>query len=74
MRFLAKKCENIAKSRQKMIPDVCVHACLCVCLHCVRRDMEIRKLESASLKVMKYIITAILTLILLNKLRCHAYV
>ena len=25
MRFLAKKCENIAKSRQKMIPEICVY-------------------------------------------------
>ena len=31
MRFLAKKCENIAKSRQKMIPAVMQIVFVCVC-------------------------------------------
>ena len=54
MRFLAKKCENIAKSRQKMIPEdlidyvyAIVFVCLFVCVEVLRPSQPNGVMSSA---------------------------
>ena len=53
MRFLAKKCENIAKSRQKMIPAIAI---ICLCIKVIVVKMSGKKMTEGEITILNQIL------------------